>query len=75
MKKNKYKEWGLDAPIMVWDGNDDEEGEETCGHFAGTTMSGKPLTWDRGQTSWTTSNGLTIPWEHACLKAEWEANS
>lgn len=48
---NPYADFKVDDKVIVWD---DSVGIKYRAYFAGVNEQGLPLTWDEGQTSWTT---------------------
>ena len=54
-----YADFKIDDKVLVWD---EGQIEPYKYHFAGVGKNGKPLTWDDGQTSFTTDG--TTAWDN-----------
>lgn len=61
-----YEDFKIDDKVLVWDGFQSEK-YKTKAHFAGIDEDGNPMTWNNGQTSFTST--YKTEWNF-CIKYE-----
>ena len=64
---NKYKDYKIDDPVLVYDDYDDFDDIKYRAYFAGVNENNKPTTFPHGTTSWTTISNEVVTWNY-CMR-------